>query len=349
MLHSGAIRGMASRRYDGGMLATIRNVMIAALTALTAPVVLTANAQAQWSTESVLMEMAPLIQPCVQPTGGPRVFTRCFDTHSAVHAHWAAYRIARFLPAFNQLALDSELALQTDKIRLEVANHVDYPYAEAWFLLLAMEYERWATEQSRPEPLRLRVFGDAIAARLLDQYEQTAPNPRTPEYSNASWHVLQLHRWYEETGDTARRARVDTLVHQNFLGPITSPTLRHNIVQPNQFFSIHGNWAHLVLETQDAAIVRQFVQDQGSYPIGHILPNPITGFAHSYGMGWSRAWALRSMARNALNPIDRFNYWRAANAHIQVGMERHMMLSGQFAAYSHWVPQFAVYAVTDGA
>ena len=330
------------------MLSCARNLLLAVTTTVAAPITLTPEAYGQWSTESVLMEMAPFIQPCVQPTAGQRVFTRCFDTHSSVHSHWAAYRIARCLPAFNQLALDSELALQYGKVRLEVANHVDYPYAEAWFLLLAIEYERWATEQLRPEPLRLRAFGDAVADRLLTQYELTAPNPLTPEYSNSSWHLLQLHRWFSETGEGSKRARVDALVQQNFLGTIASPTFRHNIVQPNQFFSIHGNWAHLVIETQDPATVRQFVQDQGSYPIGHILPNPITGFAHSYGMGWSRTWALRSMARNALNPIDRNNYWRAANAHIQVGMERHMMLSGQFAAYSHWVPQFAVYAVTDG-
>jgi hypothetical protein len=305
------------------------------------------TATAQWSTHAVLDEMAPIIRPCVQPTNGPRAFVRCFDTHSSVHAHWAAFRIARHMPTWNAMAFESDAALEPAKVALEVAQHVNYPYAEAWFLLLALDYELWAEREGLPDPYRLRPSANLVADRMLARYQVTPPDPRTSEYDNSSWHLLQMHRWYERVGDSAARVQIDSWIGQLFLGPIQQPTLRRDVNQPFFFFSIHGNWAHLVLETQDAPVVQQFVADQGPYPNRHIVPNPLNAFVHSYGMGWSRAWALRSMARNASSPADRLRFWRAAEAHITMGMHRHVTLQGNFATYDHWVPQFAVYAVTE--
>lgn len=306
-----------------------------------------APAAAQWTTESVLRTMRPLIQPEVQPTTGPRVFTLAFDTHSSVHAHWAAYRIARKLPDQQRIAFDSEAALEPAKVALEVAQYVTYPYAEAWFLLLAVEYEQWCREESRPDPARLVVHGNTVAARLLARYEALPSLGVGGEYDNVPWHLLQLHRWFEHAQDAPRLARTDTLIRANFLGVIT-PTLRRDVVQPTMFFSPHGNTAHLVMETQDPATITAFVATQGPYPNSHIVPNALSAFPHSFGLGWSRAWALRSMARHASSPVDRARFWRAAEAHVQLGMARHLGVPWNFATYGHWVPQFAVYAVTEG-
>jgi len=316
--------------------------LFAALVLLTA-----APATAQWNTEAVLRTMRPIIEPGVQSTTGPRVFTLAFDTHSSVHAHWAAYRIARNVPDQQGIALTSEAALEPAKVALEVAQYVDYPYAEAWFLLLAIEYERWCLEEARPDPLRLRAHGATVAERLLVRYEAPPSLGIGGEYDNIPWHILQLYRWYDFTQDAARRARTDVLIRANYLGVIT-PTLRRDIVNPSVFFSPHGNTVHLVMETQDPATIAAFVATQGPYPDTHIVPNSLSVFPHSFGLGWSRAWALRSMARNASNPVDRARFWRAAEAHIQVGMLRHLTVSWNFATYGHWVPQFAVYAVTEG-
>ncbi len=54
------------------------------------------------------------------------------------------------------------------------------------------------------------------------------------------------------------------------------------------------------------------------------------------------------MARNASSPADRARYWRAAEAHILVGMLRHMTIIWNFATLGHWVPQFVLYAVIEG-
>jgi hypothetical protein len=69
---------------------------------------------------------------------------------------------------------------------------------------------------------------------------------------------------------------------------------------------------------------------------------------HSYGLGWSRTWALQVMARCAESSANRRRFWRSAREHMRVGMLRHEQLVGNFAAYDHWVPQFMVYGATAG-
>jgi len=56
-----------------------------------------------------------------------RVFALAFDTHSSVHAYWAANRIARNVSDQQGIALTSEAALEPAKVALEVARFVTYP------------------------------------------------------------------------------------------------------------------------------------------------------------------------------------------------------------------------------
>ena len=45
---------------------------------------------------------------------------------------------------------------------------------------------------------------------------------------------------------------------------------------------------------------------------------------------------------------DRDRYRDAAETHLLAGMTQHWKYKGNFAAYDHWVPQFAVYGATEG-
>ena len=64
-------------------------------------------------------------------------------------------------------------------------------------------------------------------------------------------------------------------------------------------------------------------------------------------MNWSRAWALRALARRAPDAATRARLENAYLEHVRAGMRQHAAHAGDFMAYDHWVPQFAVYALTE--
>ena len=47
------------------------------------------------------------------------------------------------------------------------------------------------------------------------------------------------------------------------------------------------------------------------------------------------------------NPAIQQRFADAYKAHAAVGMRVHEKAKGDYDAYDHWVPQFAVYAMTD--
>ncbi|HJM58136.1 MAG: hypothetical protein CMJ98_01250 [Planctomycetes bacterium] len=318
--------------------------------ALIAPTGLGAQATAQapsvdQRTEVVLREMETLIYPGVQPTKGKRVFTRMFDTHSSVHAHWAAYRIARAVPSLQAIALASEDALRYDKLRYEVANWVTYTYARAWFLRLATEYEKWAIENGRPAPSRMRPVADEVAQALLGHFSVTQIDPLASNYNSTAWAFTQLHQYLGYIGNLSDQSTLDGWIQQYFLVDIAGTSFKSDLDPSLSFFSTFGNWHHLIHTTQPLTVAQGFWQLQDPIKDKHLAVNRIAT-SHSYGMGWSRLWSLRSMADTTTSGADRRRFLRSANAHLALGMQRHYQLKGDFLNYDHWVGQFAVYAVT---
>ena len=293
----------------------------------------------------VLTTMAPIIAPCVQPTTTARVFTRCYDTHSSIHAHWAAYRLARSSSGFTALALTSQLALDPVKLNTEV-GFMQYPYAAAWFLRLAIDYEQWATMAGATDRLRLRTVGDRMAGWLQTYYTTGTIDPYAIEYANPAWALYQLHAYATFTGNTTLASQVQALIATAFVRPITNRTLLADINVP-EFFSVVGNWYYVIAKTQPPATVQSFLAMQPAIPQSHLAVSGTSG-VHAYGMIWSRAWAFRVMAQIAPSAQDRLRLAQAAHDHVQTGMARHPQLAGNFSSYDHWVPQFAVYAVTEG-
>ena len=56
--------------------------------------------------------------------------------------------------------------------------------------------------------------------------------------------------------------------------------------------------------------------------------------------------AFAAVARGTQDPMIRDRFLEAWRAHVQVGMRVHEQARGDYDAYDHWVPQFAVYALT---
>ena len=284
-----------------------------------------------------LVELAPIIAEQIARRDTKHdVFHGCIDWHSAVHGHWALLRIARVLGRaelgaeidgrFGAIALEAELLAKRPTFEM--------PYGRAWFLRLASEHALWCREHGgRPEVLR--AMADAVATSLRRSYETRAPTPDSYEYDNASWAFAQLHDWYAHVGDREGLAYVRGRVDTSF-AKAPARTFAQD-ADLEQFFSPTGNWLYLIAKVAPERLAAS-VGELGSLEPRRALPRT----AHGLGLNWSRAWCLKALAR----VLDESRFRTAFDAHVEAAMVHHAAKADDVWAYRHWVPQFAVYALT---
>jgi hypothetical protein len=303
--------------------------------------------------DSVCDTMAPIIAKGIaaQDTDAP-VFHGNIDWHSAVHGHWALFRIARATGRHAEQAAAADASLKPDLVAKETALLKgdplgELPYGFAWFLLLAEEFERWSTEGGKADPKRLRAMADAVAAALVAHYRKEAPSPLTREYDNAPWAIARLHRWFTFAEDKDGLALVNKW--SAGMKGLEKPANGFAFDRSHaDFFSRFGNFAYLTVRTRDEKALAEFLEAR---PIADADIAPLVDTAdaaHHLGTNWSRAWALKALAAAAPGEDDRKRFQKAFEAHVVQGMKQHEASKGDYWAYGHWVPQFAVYAVTDG-
>lgn len=270
------------------------------------------------------------------------IFHGCYDWHSAVHGHWALLRLSRVLgePRF---AAAATAALTPERVAIEARLLRDQPgfelpYGRAWFLRLAIEHA-------------IATGGDALAGMaaelarsLVDHYDRVAPSPASREYASASWALVQLHAWARHAGDATLAGWVAGQVEAHFLEPGEVPGFDHDR-RERDFFSPRAGWLYLIARTQPPATLAR-VLDAAALDHRQLAPVRVTGAAHHYGVNWSRAWMLHRLA--ILDPGTAL-YREAFAAHVETGLADHARAVGDYHAYGHWVPQFAVHALTEDA
>lgn len=322
-----------------------------------APVALgsAAGDAATFDRDEILDALAPIIAAQVAARDTPHaVFHGCVDWHSAVHGHWALLRIARATGRHEERARAVDHALRPEGIAEEAAflqQHADFelPYGRAWFLLLAEEFERWGGERAIADPARLRAMAAEVAASL-DRYMDACEcaegiDACIGEYRNPSWALLRLHGWYAFVGDAHGQARTAARAAGMQAPEPTGDAGFGADLRGCEFFSPFGNYATLLGATRPEAAADLL----GAHPLADDALAPIVALpstAHGLGMNWSRAWSLRALAEAATE--DQQPRLRAAYAaHVAQAWEHHALKAGDVWAYDHWVPQFAVYALTE--
>jgi hypothetical protein len=301
---------------------------------------------------AMLEKLADSIKTAVRKTDTAYpVFHGCIDWHSAVHGHWALLRIAATTGTDDALADWVVAALTPDGIVAEAGYLRDHPqfempYGRAWFLRLAIEDETWARRHQLESPAALKTMADEVAQSLEDRFKTQPPTPNSREYGNDSWARVQLYAFYQHRGDDDGLKHVSAIVREHFLNSNASIRFGDDFKRP-EFFSRFGNWAYLIAHTQDGATLAEFLK---AHPIDddELRPvEPVAGVAHHLGVNWSRAWALRALARKTQDPQQRERFDQAYLAHVNAGMAEHEKAKDDYRNYGHWVPQFAVYALTE--
>lgn len=291
------------------------------------------------------------------------VFHGCVDWHSAVHGHWALLRINRAAGIRLVEAARSDADLSDDGLAQELAllkENPDFelPYGRSWLLRLAIEDDLWRDDQGIPRSDALRALADEAASSLLSFYQKYPPTPFAAEYENSSWALVQLHDYFKHRGDSADERRVDDWVADRLM-KAGAAGFDADFGTP-EFFSLFGNWAYAVAKTQPPAALAKFlarrpIADADIAPVQALMADPYKPHkkfvvqAHQLGQVWSRAWALKTLAAApALSAADRARFSKAYQAHVEEGARQLDRYGDEYQVYGHWVPQFAVYALTDG-
>ena len=272
-----------------------------------------------------------------QDTAFP-LFHGSWDWHSAVHGHWAALWLAHHL---HQKERHRELGKRlfdsgklSDRLEGEIQllatdESFELPYGRAWLIRLVI-----LLEEQFPG---CRVPLEPVVESLVRWLREQKPNPRTPEYNNPTWVLIQLYAWGLHRRDTDLLVGCQEIAGSLLLSP--QPTLARD-GECHEFFSCWSLQLMLRRTTEGDEAVAQWLQE--NEPTLEEL-QPIQAFpsAHCFGMNPSRCWGLVTAYQCSANE----RYLVALREHLQCCMGNFVAHNQDRYAYRHWVPQFLVYGL----
>ena len=307
-----------------------------------------------------------------QVHGDKALFHGCHDWHSSVHGHWALLRMdltgsgRHHVEVASTIKRFTEAKISTVIDELEQAPRFEMPYGRAWLLKLVVEYERWVQVNRESLPGSWRRLGDYTAESLMAYYLEGSPG-RIPDilsnqYRNDSFAIVQLYDYFRHRRDEERLAATQDYIIEHFV----DGGLRFDLESdrdPKAFLSPFWSWIYLLAKTQSDEVLLEMVDVNG---IGDDRLHPLArqevsrGRVHHLGMNWSRAWAIKSLARRMLSwDSRRYQAERLVesyHAHLEQGLRVHddfvrahpeIEEEEAYYSYYHWVPQFGIYAITD--
>jgi hypothetical protein len=300
--------------------------------------------------EAWLYALSEPILACVgqQDTGHP-AFHGCIDWHSAVHATWALHALYRitaepaYLAAANAVLDPTGVAGELADISNDNLPPIELMYGRAWFLLLARERELALGDQ--PGALDLRPHAELVADQLDDFFSGLSPAElenfvAADDYFNASWALLNLHRWATHVGDSARAEWIEMLVTEVVM-PSACP-LVDELDFTDDFFPPCLHRAMLVLSVLPPAQTQTWLAAElpgpGEFDLTPLCePSP----AHVAGLNFSRAWGLWSLWEASGDTHYRDLYL----AHVWTHVAQPGYWAQDYYAHSHWIAQFGVHAI----
>jgi hypothetical protein len=271
-------------------------------------------------------------------------FRGCYDWHSAVHAAWALFALARLEgDARWAAAANAQLdyaAIDGTRAQIESGGlDGENPYGFAWFLLMAIERER-ATGSNDT-----RAVGGIVSDRLLRHLESLQDfnwqsSLGSDDYDNASWALLNLWRYAQYSGDAQTQAKAEQMARKRLLAEDGACSLRAESYFEDNFFSPCLMRVHAMAQMLPADEVRPWIQHFIGRDV-EIQPVTFIERPHPGGLNFSRAWGLWDLYR-----VTGDETWRDAYVdHVTKHLSMPQYWREDYAKYSHWVPQFGIYAI----
>ncbi len=260
------------------------------------------------------------------------IFHGCWDWHSSVHGHWALLESAHLVKDKENLEWVTE-RLQSNNMEEELQylrDHPEFemPYGRAWYLRLMMRLEQ------------ITKFGDykclvqEIALDLREWIENSMRDPSISEYKNPSWAMIQLYDWATHFEDSETVEWVVEKTKENFLEPKVSMDLDRE--GKGEFFSLWGLQTYLIHTALGAEELSKWLEDDYNLDVVKDLNTD-----HHLAINASRAWGFHC----AYLATSEKKWKEAYEGQMQASIDLHPVWKDERRPYTHWVPQFILYAI----
>jgi hypothetical protein len=302
-----------------------------------------------------------------QDAAPPRVlhpaFFGCFDWHSAVHTHWLLVRLLALHPALeSRAAILAALArtLEPGRLRVEAAyltapdrQGFERPYGLAWLLRLDAELAVSSLEGAAGWRAALVPVAAAARANLLSWLPKLTRPVRSGTHNQTAFAAVLLHDCASLIGDQ----ELESLIRERTLAFFREDVDAPLGYEPSgeDFLSPCLMEAHVIARLLEpdafAAWLTRFLpgipveNDPAWLSCAQVTDERDGRLVHLHGLNLSRAWNLRGIAARLPAGDPRAPALNAAaNRHIDAGLPP--ALAAEHYAGSHWLPTFAVLAVS---
>jgi len=294
--------------------------------------------------DDAVAALAEPVVDCTQRTDTSfGVFHGCYDWHSAVHGVYALHAVSALLDEPSYLAvadgLLTEQAIADERATIEQGGPLnEIPYGYAWFLQLA---------EARGDAGRddLDALADVVADQLATWVADLPPGAAesavlSDDYGSAPWAVVNLHAWAERSGEDALAADLVDFVRDEVLP--ADCALEDEDDYSDDFFPPCLHRALVLTRVLPADEVLDWLD--GWVPDDPRL-DPVEEFSrpHPAGLNFSRAWGLWALFESTGDPVWR-DLWLD---HVQTHLDLTDYWREDYAAHSHWVPQFGIHAIAQ--
>jgi len=263
------------------------------------------------------------------------VFSGCIDWHSSVHGHWAltAYGIATGNKKYVDIIKSrlNSVNIKREHHYLQRHKRFEMPYGRAWFLRLAIDYEKLTGDTS------LGPMADFVMESLIRHYKYNSINPRSSSYGSASWALINMHEYAAHRKELKDKEVIEKWIRQYFL--IGSPRCQYDW-EGRGFMAVCTNWAWLAAKILPRNELRVWLDDffrDSGLPKAIQAPKSI----HHKGLNFSRAWGLWAIYDATEEP----KYANAFAEHFRTAYYPPSDWRGEYSGVGHWVAQFGMFAL----
>ena len=205
----------------------------------------------------------------------------------------------------------------------------EMPYGRAWLLRLILRLEELTGNTDH------RDATQEIALGLRKWLSSSEMKPSIPEYKNPSWALVQLHAWATHSGDQGTIDWIGEVTEKYFTGNDLDPGLD---TKKGEFFSLWSLQVLLIFSVLGPERLKNWLEPQKIDDV-QVVKELLSD--HHLSINASRAWGF-----HALYSATGDEKWQSAYVeHVRAAMELHSEWKDNRSAYSHWVPQFTLYAI----
>ena len=261
------------------------------------------------------------------------VFHGSWDWHSAAHSHWALLESAHLMD--DEESLEWVLQRLHGKGMKEEFQYLqqnpdfEMPYGRAWLLRLILRLEELTGNTDH------RDATQEVALGLREWLSSSEMKPSIPEYKNPSWALLQLHAWATHSGDQGTIDWIGEVTEKYFTGNDLGLELD---TKKGEFFSLWSLQALLIFSVLGPERLKNWLDSQKIDDV-QVVKELLSD--HHLSINASRAWGF-----HALYSATGDEKWQSAYVeHVRAAIGLHSEWKDNRSAYSHWVPQFTLYAI----